>query len=199
MAPDSDRSAQGDVTALLLAAQSGDGRFDRLISLVYDELRDLAHVHLARERRAHTLNTTALVHEAYFKLVDQTQVSAKNRAYFFGAASRAMRQILVDHARHRNRLKRGGGERAHTLDEQQLVADDFAAEVIELDEALETLGRIEPRAARVVECRYFGGLSVDETAEALAVSPRTVMRDWTTARAWLYRTLRAETGDDDGT
>jgi RNA polymerase sigma factor (TIGR02999 family) len=130
------------------------------------------------------------VHEAYLKLVDQTQVPLKSRGYFFAAAARAMRQVLVDAARRRGRLKRGGGEVPLDLEDFQVSVDDFAAEMRDLDEALGRLAGLFPRQARVVECRFFGGLSVEETAEALELAPRTVKRDWSLARAWLYRELR---------
>lgn len=184
-------SARNAVTAVLGAAgREGRDAFDELLPLVYDELRRMARRQLAREARRRTLNTTGLLHEAYLKLVDQTQVPLKSRAYFFAAAARAMRQVLVDAARRRRRLKRGGGEAPLDLDDVQVGVDDFAAELTGLDEALERLKALFPRQARVVECRFFGGLSVEETAEALALAPRTVKRDWSLARAWLYRELR---------
>jgi RNA polymerase sigma factor (TIGR02999 family) len=164
--------------------------FDELLPLVYDELRRIAHRQLAREHRQRTLSTTGLVHEAYLKLVDQTRVTARDRAYFFAAAARAMRQVLVDAARRRGRVKRGSGDVPLDLEDFQVAADDFAAELRDLDEALERLAVLFPRQARVVECRFFGGLSVEETAEALTLAPRTVKRDWSLARAWLYRELR---------
>ena len=135
------------------------------------------------------MQTTGLVHEAYLKLVDQTRVPKNGRAYFFGAAARAMRQVLVDAARHRKRLKRGGGQRPLTLDENVLGIDGFAAEVLDLEEALENLAVEFPRQAEVVECRFYGGLSVGETAGVLEVSPRTVKGDWALARAWLFAAL----------
>ena len=179
------------VTAVLRAA-GRDGRdvFDDLLPLVYDELRQIARRHLVRERRQRTLSTTGLVHEAYLKMVDEAQVPLRSRSYFFAAAARAMRQVLVDAARRRGRLKRGGGAEALDVDDLQVSADDFAAELRDLDEALERLAAEFPRQAQVVECRFFGGLSVEETAEALALAPRTVKRDWALARAWLYRELR---------
>ena len=180
-------------TALLLAAEAasdGGDTMSRLLPLIYDELRDMAHRQLARERPGHTLHTTALVHEAYLRLVDQTQVTGRGRAYFFGAAARAMRRILVDHARRRNADKRGGGQPDLRLDEQAGRIDAFAADLLDLDRALDQLGRLSERQARVVECRFFGGLSIHETADALDVSPRTVRYDWTLARAWLYQTLK---------
>ncbi len=185
-----DSPAQEAVTALLRSADTeGRDAIERLLPLVYEELHEMAHRHLARERRGHTLNTTALVNEAYLKLVDQTQVTARGRTYFFGAAAQAMRQILVDYARHRKRLKRGGDQAPVTLEEMDLAVEAFATDLIDLDEALKRLAARFPRQARVVECHFFGGLSVDETAAVLGVSPRTVNQDWTLARAWLYREL----------
>jgi RNA polymerase sigma factor (TIGR02999 family) len=166
---------------------------DDLVALVYDELKAMAHRQLARERSgAHTLQTTELVHEAYAKLVDGTQVGRRGRAYFFAAAACAMRQVLVDHARRRTAGKRGGGAAHSVLDDLQLAVDDFAVELVELDDALDRLAELNARHAQVVECRYFGGMSVEETAEALAVSPRTVKYDWALARAWLYDRLRGK-------
>jgi RNA polymerase sigma-70 factor, ECF subfamily len=183
--------ARHAVTAVLSAVdREGRDLFDELLPLVYDELRRMAHRNLVREPRRHTLSTTGLVHEAYLKLVDQSQVTARGRAYFFGAAARAMRQILVDAARRRGRLKRGGGEAPLDLEGFQVAVDDFAAELRDLDGALQRLSVLFPRQARVVECRFFGGLSVEETAEALDLAPRTIKRDWSLARAWLYRELR---------
>lgn len=189
-----DASVQHTITELLQAGPEYEDVVDRLLPLVYDELRGMAHGYLLRERRGHTLSTTALVHEAYLKLVDSTRAPVESRAYFFGAAARAMRQILVDRARHRMREKRGGGQRPVTLEEQHLLADHFAADLLDLDDALHRLAEIEPRAARVVECRFFGGLTVKETSEVLDVSSRTVKRDWIMAKAWLYRALRGSTG-----
>lgn len=156
---------------------------------VYDELKRMAHAQLARERGPHTLQTTALVHEAYLKLVDATRISSRGRAFFFAAAARAMRQVLVDHARRVGAQKRGGGRIAQTLDDNVGRIDAFAAELLDLHDALDRLATHDPRAARVVECRHFGGLTVDETAEALGVSARTVKSDWALARAWLFREL----------
>ncbi len=165
---------------------------ERLLPMLYDELREMAHRQLARERRHHTLQTTALVHEAYLRLVDQTKVTDRGRAYFFGAAARAMRQVLVDYARKRKAEKRGGGQAPLSLEEGQIAVDAYAEELIDLDEALERLAALNPRHARVVECRFFGGLSVKETAAALDVSPRTVAYDWAVAQAWLYHELHGE-------
>ena len=188
-------AARDTITALLQADHGEEAVLDRLFPLVYDELRRMARGHLLGERENHTLNTTALVHEAYLKLVDQTWASAESRAYFFGAATRAMRQILVDHARQLMRKKRGGKQRPVTLEEHHLVVDEFAADLVDIDAALQALAGIEPRAARVVESRFFGGLSVEETAEVLGVSVRTVKRDWILAKAWLYRKLRGENSE----
>ena len=185
-------AARETITALLQADRGNEAVLDRLLPLVYDELRRMARGHLLSEREDHTLDATALVHEAYLKLVDQTWASAESRAYFFGAAARAMRQILVDHARQRMRQKRGGKQRPITLEEHHLVADEFAGALVDVDDALRSLAGIEPRAARVVECRFFGGLSVEETAETLGISVRTVKRDWILAKAWLYRKLHGE-------
>jgi RNA polymerase sigma factor (TIGR02999 family) len=165
---------------------------DQLITLVYDELRRMARRQLTREGGPRTLDTTGLVHEAYLKLVDEGSVPLRNRSYFFGAAARAMRQVLVDAARRRARLKRGGGERPLSLDESQIAVDDYAGELLELDDALSRLAGAHPRPASVVECRFFGGLSIEETADLLRVSPMTVKRDWTLARTWLHRDLSTE-------
>jgi RNA polymerase sigma factor (TIGR02999 family) len=185
---------RSDVTALLAAtAESETTTLERLVPLLYDELRELAHRALSRERRDHTLQTTALVHEAYLKLVDDTKVTRQGRAYFFAAAARAMRQVLVDQARRRNAEKRGGGVAASSLDDDHIGVDGFVAELLDLDSALDQLADRNPRHARVVECRFFLGLSVEETAEALGTSPRTVKYDWALARAWLYETLHGGT------
>jgi RNA polymerase sigma factor (TIGR02999 family) len=184
-------AARASITAVLSAA-GRDGRdvLDDLLPIVYDELRRMAHRKLVHERRQ-TLSTTGLVHEAYLKLVDQEQVPVRSRAYFFGAAARAMRQVLIDTARRRQRGKRGGGEEPLTLDRLEVAVDDFAAELGDLDEALSRFSALYPRQARVVECRFFGGLSVEETAAALELAERTVKRDWSLARAWLFRELRS--------
>jgi RNA polymerase sigma factor (TIGR02999 family) len=189
-----DDSARGAITSVLKSDPRNGPVLDRLFPLVYGELRLMARRHLVDERENHTLNPTALIHEAYLRLVDQTWASAEGRGYFFGAASRAMRQILVDHARRRVRTKRGGKKQAIPLEEHHLVVDEFDAELMAMDDALRELEGIVPRVAQVVEHRFFGGLSVEETAEALGVSARTVKRDWMLAKAWLYRKLR---GDSD--
>ena len=176
-------------TVLQSAEQAGPDSVEELVGLMYDELKAMAHRQMAREAGRHTLQTTALVHEAFLKLVDSTQVGRRGRAYFFAAAARAMRQVLIEHARRYASLKRGAGARAVSLDSAQLEVDAYAAELLDLDSALESLAQLYPRPARVVECRYFGGMSVEETAEALDISPRTVKSDWAAARAWLYDRL----------
>ncbi len=175
----------------LLADPAADPRMvlDQLLPLVYDELRRMAHRELAREGGPRTLDTTGLVHEAYLKLVDASAVPVSNRRHFFGAAARAMRQVLIDAARRRKRGKRGDGVPPLPLDEARVEVDAYAAELVELDEALTRLAIEHPRPARVVECRFFGGLSVEETAELLEASTRTIKRDWILARAWLAREL----------
>lgn len=161
---------------------------DALVPLVYDELRGMAHYLLAAESPSLTVQTTVLVHEAYLKLARDQRLPERGRSYFFAAAARAMRQVLVEAARRRGRLRRGGGERAIELDAVEVAADD---RLLEVDAALRRFAEVYPRQARVLECRYFAGLSVEETAEALSLSPRTVKRDWSLAQAWLYRELSA--------
>ncbi len=179
-----------EVTRLLLDWGNGDEHaLARLTPLVYDELHRLAGCYMRREPGGQTLQTTALVHEAYLRLVDQTRVRWQNRAHFFAIAAQMMRRILVDHARSRHYAKRGGGARPVSLDAAPPISAERAGELVELDDALASLARIDPRKARVVELRFFGGLSVEETAELLGVSPNTVMRDWNMARAWLYREI----------
>ena len=165
---------------------------DELIPLVFDELRRLARRQLAREPPGQTLQTTDLVHEAYLRLADHSRVTAQGRAYFYAAAARAMRNVLVDAARKRCAAKRGAGAPVLSLHEDQAAADTYGAELVELDEALERLALRHPRLARTVECRFFGGMSVDDTATALGVSPRTVKSDWALARAWLYDALQGD-------
>jgi len=171
--------------------KQGDERAaDKLLPLVYDEFRALARHYLAQERGDHTLQPTALVHETYMKLVDQTRVDWQSRSHFFAVAAQAMRRILVDHARTRQREKRGGGRARVILDEAVALSPQKNEDVLALDEALEKLAQVSPRQAKVVELRFFGGLSVDEVAEALKVSKRTIEGDWTFARAWLAKELR---------
>jgi RNA polymerase sigma factor (TIGR02999 family) len=183
------------VSQLLVEWGRGDQEaLELLMPLVYTELRRLASRNLRRERPDHTLQTTALVHEAYMRLVDQRRVEWQDRAHFFAIAARVMRQVLVDHARRRNADKRGGAEDALPLDEALAVgAEELPVDLVALDEALGRLEALSARQARVVELRYFGGLSVEETAEVLGVSPATVKNDWAASRAWLRRQL--ESGD----
>jgi len=177
-----------EVTQLLVAWGNGDHTaLDQLMPLVYDELHRLAHRYMAHERPEHTLQTSALVNEAYFRLIDQRSVHWQNRAQFFGIAATSMRRILVGYARSRQRIKRGAGAFQISFDEETLLSVERASEMIALDEALENLATVDKRKSEVVELRFFGGLSIDETAEVLKVSPGTVMRDWTLAKAWLRR------------
>jgi RNA polymerase sigma factor (TIGR02999 family) len=183
---------EGRVTGLLLAWGRGDERaLDELTPLVYGELHRLARRCFARERAGHTLQPTALVHEAFVRLVDMKRLRWKNRAQFYAISAQMMRRILVDLARTRLARKRGGGARRVTLDDALLVSDGDGSDLIAVDAALEALARVDARKARVVELRFFGGLSVDATAEVLTVSPDTVMRDWKMAKVWLLRELRA--------
>jgi RNA polymerase sigma factor (TIGR02999 family) len=180
---------ESDITGLLLAWRAGDRTaVDRLFPLVYDELRRIAHRQLAGERPDHTLGTTALVHEGYLKLVDQTRAQWEDRGHFFAIAARAMRRILVDHARRHCAAKRAGA--VVNLDDVAIVADERADTLVALDEALARLTDVDERLGRVVECRFFGGLTEDETAEALGVTARTVRRDWVKAKGWLYLALQ---------
>lgn len=182
---------QTQLTDLLASRRSGEDQMEQLLPYVYDELLGIARSLRRGERPNHTLDTSALVHEAYFKLVDAERTSWDNRAHFFGAAARAMRQVLVDYARARNRLKRGGGQRAVTLEEHlALPVVTPNLDLLALDDALQRLERLDPRQCRVVECRYFAGMTHEETAAALGLSLSTVKREWTTARAWLYDQLR---------
>ena len=179
-----------DITAELVAWREGEpSAREKLFPLVYDELRRIAHRHLARERTDHTLDTTALVHEAYLKLVDQTRAEWTDRTHFFAVAATAMRRILVDYARRYHTDKRGGAPRRVSLTDSMLVADERADTLLAVDEALTELARIDERLSRVVECRFFGGLTEEETAEVLGITARTVRRDWIKAKGWLLRTL----------
>jgi RNA polymerase sigma-70 factor (ECF subfamily) len=180
------------VTASLLALSAGDRpAAERILPLVYDELRQLAANYLRRERRPdHTLQPTALVHEAYLRLVDQSRVDWKNRAHFCAMASEMMRRILVDHARRHYAQKRGGAETRIALDDAISFPRDAGVDVVAVDEALFDLARLDPQQSRIVELRFFGGLTLDETAEVLNVSRSTVQREWNMAKAWLYNQLR---------
>jgi len=169
---------------------------DPSLAHLYDELKGLARRHRSREGAGATLHTTELVHEAYLRMADDPEVADRGRAYFFGAAAQAMRRVLVDAARRRNAVKRGGDMVRVTLGEASLAVDAYAAELLDLDRALTELHDQHPRLARVVELRFFGGLSVEETAEVLGVSPRTVKGDWALARAWLHEALAGGPGSE---
>ena len=185
------------VTQLLLAWGEGDQvARDQLMALVYEELHRLAHSYMKRESPGHTLQTSALVNEAFVRLVGQRNVRWQNRSHFFGVAAQTMRHILVDYARSRNYAKRGGGAAQISFDEALIVSDERSAEVVSVHEALERLAEFDPRKSQLVELRFFGGLSIDETAEVLNVSPGTVMRDWTLAKAWLRREISSESSAD---
>lgn len=181
--------AAGSVTQLLARLREGDAdALDRLIPLVYDELRSLARAQLRREDAGHTLGPTALVHEAYLRLMQREELGAADRGHFFAIAAQTMRRVLIDHARGRKRTKRGSGRVPEPLDDlSALLSDDVADELIALDGALDRLMTASPRAARVVECRFFAGLTLQETADALDVSLKTVQRDWLLARAWIRK------------
>ena len=182
-----------EVTQLLVDWGNGNqAALDRLMPLVYTELRQLAHRYMRRERPGHTMQTTALIHEAYLRLVDQNQVRWQHQAHFFGIAARLMRQILIEHARSHTRAKRGGGVGTISLDEAAIVSQARATALLALDDALERLATIDPRKSQVVELRFFGGLSVEEAAQVLNIAPNTVLRDWRMAKAWLRREISHE-------
>ncbi len=190
-------SSRQEVTQLLGDWSSGDaGALERLIPLVQPELHRLAHHYMSRERAGHTLQTTALINEAYLRLADQTKPQWKNRNHFVAAAAQLMRRIMVDHARERLALKRGGGAVRVTLDESAWVTASRSEELLALDEALESLAALDPRKSQIVELRYFGGLTAEETADFLDLSLRTVEREWTMAKAWLYRELSEKPPDE---
>jgi len=192
-------ATRDEVTTLLGLAGGGDERAaGDLMPLVYQELRGLAEAYLRRERPGHTLQPTALVHEAYLRLVDQTRVRWQDRTHFFAVAATSMRRILINHARDRARLKRGGGARRVSLSELTEPGAMSDGALLELDDALTRLGELDARKARVVEHRYFAGLGVEETAALLGVSPATVKRDWEFARAWLLREITGEAGSGAG-
>ena len=181
------------ITQLLKDWSDGDETArNQLMPLVYEELRRMAHQYMRKERPGHTLQTSALVHEAFVRLVDQKEVHWQNRAHFFGIAANMMRRILVDHARSRQFAKRGADARHIGLDEVAIVSQERAADVLALDDALICFAAVDPRKSRIVELRFFGGLSIEETATVLAVSPGTVMRDWTLAKAWLRREMNRD-------
>lgn len=182
--------SRGRITELLLDLGRGDERAaDVLVPLVYDELRRIASRQLSRESAGHTLTPTGLVHEAYLRLVDQTRAQWVNRAQFFAVAARLMRRILVDHARKVRAGKRGGGWERLALEDAEIPVEERAAELIALDDALERLAALNPRLSQVVECRFFGGMTEEETAAALGVTDRTVRRDWVKAKGWLHQEL----------
>jgi RNA polymerase sigma-70 factor, ECF subfamily len=184
-----------EVTALLgELAQGKSEAADHLIPVVYHELRRLAGRYMRRERKDHTLQTTALVHEAYLKLVEQRSVNWESRAHFYGVASQIMRRLLIDHARHNLREKRGGGQQMVALDEALVFSPEKSSTLIELDAALERLAALDARQARIVELRFFGGVTVEEAAAVLGISPKTVKRDWSVAKAWLHGELKAAYG-----
>lgn len=184
-------SAPQDITELLICWNKGDQTaLEKLMPLVERELHRLAHIYMRREHTGHTLQTTALINETFLRLVDQTRVKWQNRAHFFGIAAKIMRRVLINYARDRHRDKRGGHAVQISLSEVVLVSNEKSLELIALDEALDRLALVDERKSRVVELRYFGGMSVDETAEVLGVSTVTVNRDWALARAWLSREVR---------
>jgi RNA polymerase sigma factor (TIGR02999 family) len=188
-------SESADLTQLLAEASSGDRKaMDRLMPVVYDELRAVAAGFMRHERPDHTLQATALVHEAYQKLIDQTRVNWKNRAHFFAVAAQAIRRILVDHARRRREPRHGGRRAKLSLDEGLIAECEQVVDLTALDEGLRKLSAREPLQVQIVEMRFFGGLSVEETAEALGMSPSTIQREWRCARVWLHQVL----SDDEG-
>jgi RNA polymerase sigma-70 factor, ECF subfamily len=179
-----------EITQLLINWSQGDKvALDQLVPLVYPELRLLAKRYMGREAPEHTLQTSALINEAYLKLVDQKNVKWQNRAHFFAVAAQVMRHILVDHARTRNYAKRGGGAPKLPLDEATALTDQRAAELIALDDALQDLAALDSRKSQIIELRFFGGLSMEETAEVMKISPSTVQREWRAAKAWLHHTM----------
>jgi RNA polymerase sigma factor (TIGR02999 family) len=186
------------VTQLLVDWRNGNqAAFDQLVPIVYGELRRIAKRQMNRERAGHTLQTTALVNEAYLRLINQQNVDWQNRAHFFAIAAQVMRHLLVDHARSRQYAKRGGGAIQVSLDDGAAVTDGQSADILALHEALDRLAKVDERKARIVELRYFGGLSAEETGEVLGVSEITVKREWLKAKAWLFRLLSSEAGDDN--
>lgn len=184
-----------ELTQLLIAWSDGDrAALEKLTPLVYEELRRLAHSYMSRERKGHTLQTTALVHEAYLRLFNREEIHWQNRAHFFAIAAQLMRRILVDHARSNASQKRGGQAQKVSLDEAAVISQERGSEVIALDEALKGLAVIDPQQSSIVELRFFGGLSVDETAEVLSLSPATIKREWSSAKLWLHREISKEYG-----
>lgn len=179
-----------EVTQLLEKWRAGEtAAFENLMPLVYDELRRLAHHHLQKERSDHTFHTTDLVHEAYLNLAAKENTPWQSRTHFYAVAAHAMRTILIDYARRRNRKKRGGGQKDLNLEDVHVCSEDRLEDLLSLDQAMNLLTDIDQRLCRIVECRYFAGLTIEETAEALDVSPATVKRDWQVAKAWLRRAI----------
>jgi len=190
-------ASQIEVTQLLLDWGNGDKEaLDKLVPAVYQELRRLASYYMRRERPGHTLQTSALVNEAYMRLIDYKRMHWQSRAHFFAVAAQAMRRILVEHARKRHFAKRGGGAAQVSLDEAATVSRKQAADLIALDDALTSLEAIDPRKSRIVELRYIGGLNIEETAEVLGISPATVQREWRSAKAWLYQAISEGASDE---
>jgi RNA polymerase sigma factor (TIGR02999 family) len=186
-----------EVTERLIAWSAGDrAAFDHLLPIVYQELRRMAGAYLRQENPGHTLQPTALVHETWLRLIDQTRVNWQNRAQFFGVAAQMMRRILVDHAKAKHREKRGGDAVKLSLDDVVNLSQERVTDLLALNDALDDLSRIDGRKSRVIELRYFGGFSVEETAQILEVSPETVIRDWKMAKAWLYQQIKREARDD---
>ena len=188
------KPSPNEVTRLLLDWNNGDrAALDQLVPLVYDELRRLAHHYMRQEREGHTLQTTALVNEAYVRLIDQNSVHWQGRAHFFAIAAQMMRRILVDYARSRRYAKRGGEARQVSFDESAIVSPEKGAELVAVDEALTDLAERDARKSKIVELRFFGGLNIEETAEVMGISPTTVQREWRSAKAWLYQAIRQGT------
>jgi len=194
-------SSDSDNVTQLLTDWSGGNQqaLEQLLPLIYNELRRLAHNFLYRERPGHTLQTTALVHEAYLKLIDQRDARWQNRAHFFAIAAQAMRRILIDSARRHSAVKRGSGGEKISLAEVAEISPERDSALLALDEALEALSAIDPEQARIVELRYFGGLTIEETAEVMNLSPATIKREWAMARAWLHQSLTDEEPDENPT
>jgi len=181
---------ESDLTQLLVSWSKGDKEaLDKLVPLVYAELRRIARRHMGRESPGHTLQTSALINEAYMKLVDRRNVQWQDRAHFFAVAAQVMRHILIDHARSRHYAKRGAGARKVSLEDTAVLSNERAADLVALDDALNALAAIDPRKSRIIELRFFGGLSIEETAEILKIAPVTVTREWRAARAWLRREM----------
>ena len=186
-------AASEGITQLLINWRNGDkAALDQLMPIVYEELRRLARGFMGRERNNHTLQTSALINEAYLKLVDQDETNWQNRAHFFAVAAQIMRHILVDHARSYGYEKRGAGAQRVSLDDAKVFSEERAGELVALDEALTDLAAVDPRKSRLVELRFFGGLNIDETAEVMNLSPTTVQREWRAAKAWLQRFIKGE-------